>query len=145
MTLANLVVLKIEDVMSREVLTASEEDAVFPAVIKMHELGVGAIVVLDKAKHVTGIFTERDLMVKVVVPEKDPKKTCIADAMTKRPQALSSDMPILRAFQLLQSGSFRHVPVVDDGKLVGILSVRDLHRLVYDFMELVYDFLGRKR
>ena len=145
MPLARLVILKVGDVMSREVLTALEDETVFLSVTKMKELGVGAIVVVNKVQRVMGIFTERDLMTKVVVPGKDPKGMPISEAMTKNPRILSSDTPILMAFQLLQDEKFRHIPIVDDFKLVGILSSRDLHRLVYDFLELVYEFLGRKR
>jgi len=145
MTLARLVALKIGEVMSREVLKAYEDESVFCAVKKMSELGVGAMVVINKEQRVIGIFTERDLMMKVVAPEKDPRLVPIAEAMTKKFQILSSDMPVLTAFQLLQSGSFRHVPIVDNSKLVGILSVKDLHRLVNDFLELVYDCVGWKK
>jgi len=111
----------------------------------MSDLGVGAIIVISKEERVIGIFTERDLMTKVVVPEKDPKAMPISEVMTRSFQVLSSDLPVLTAFQLMQSGGFRHVPIVDDSKLVGILSTKDLHRLVNDFLELVYDCVGWKK
>ncbi len=135
MRLEQLVLLKIWDVMSRKVLTVFEDEMVLQAVKNMDTARVGCVLVMDKGQHVVGIFTERDLMTKVVAPEKDPKKMPVSEAMTKDPQTLSSDMPILTAFQLLHNSSFRHVPVMDDSKLVGILSVRDLHKLVYQFME----------
>ena len=135
MKLEQLVVLTIGDVMSRRVLTVSEDETVLATVKKMHEACVGSIIILNKARDIAGIFTERDLMTKVVASEMDPKITKVAEAMTKEPRTLSSEMPILTAFQLLHNSGFRHVPVVDDSKLVGILSVKDLHKLVYQFME----------
>jgi len=123
----------------------NEDESVFSAVKKMSDLGVGAIIVISKEERVIGIFTERDLMTKVVVPEKDPKAMPISEVMTRSFQVLSSDLPVLTAFQLMQSGGFRHVPIVDDSKLVGILSTKDLHRLVNDFLELVYDCVGWKK
>ena len=123
----------------------NEDESVFSAVKKMSDLGVGAIIVISKEERVIGIFTERDLMTKVVVPEKDPKAMPISEVMTRSFQVLSSDLPVLTAFQLMQSGGFRHVPIVDDSKLVGIISTKDLHRLVNDFLELVYDCVGWKK
>lgn len=145
MTLARLVALKIGEVMNRVILKVNEDESVFSAVKKMSDLGVGAIIVISKEERVIGIFTERDLMTKVVVPEKDPKAMPISEVMTRSFQVLSSDLPVLTAFQLMQSGGFRHVPIVDDSKLVGILSTKDLHRLVNDFLELVYDCVGWKK
>ena len=145
MTLARLVALKIGEVMNRVILKVNEDESVFSAVKKMSDLGVGAIIVISKEERVIGIFTERDLMTKVVVPEKDPKAMPISEVMTRSFQVLSSDLPVLTAFQLMQSGGFRHVPIVDDSKLVGILSTKDLHRLVNDFLELVHDCVGWKK
>ncbi len=121
--------------MRRRVLPVPEDETVLGTVKKMHAEGVGSIVILNKTRDITGIFTERDLMTKVVASEMNPKITKVAEAMTQEPQTLSSEMPILTAFQLLQNSGFRHVPVVDDSQLVGILSVKDLHKRVCQFME----------
>ena len=134
MKLEQLVVLTIGAVMTRKVLTVTQDETVLATVKKMHAQRVGSVLVLDKEQHVAGIFTERDVMNEVVALEKDPSKTLISEVMTKDPQTLSSEMPILTAFELLHGSSFRHVPVVDDSKLVGVLSVRDLHKLVYQFL-----------
>lgn len=134
--LEKLVLFTIGDVMSRKVVTVTEGEMVLQTVKKMHEARVGSVIVTGKGQAVAGIFTERDLMSRVVAPEKDPKKTPVSEVMTKDPETLASGMPILTAFQLLHSSGFRHVPIVDDSKLVGILSGRDLHKLVYQFLEI---------
>ncbi len=120
--------LRIGDMMIRNPLTVSKDEAVADSVKKMNALRVGSVLVVDKERHLVGIFTERDLMTRVVASGKDPKQTLVSEAMTKNPQTISSEMPVLKAVELLQGNTFRHVPVVDGSQLLGILSVRDLQQ-----------------
>jgi CBS domain-containing protein len=92
---------------------------------KMSERNIGAIAVLDSGKLV-GIFSERDLMTRVVVPGLNPDSTPVSNVMTKALVAAAPEEEIGSALQKMQSLGCRHLPVVDEGRLMGMLSIRDL-------------------
>ena len=81
------------------------------------------------------IITERDLTRRVVAKDLDPKKTPIIDIMTANPDTLSPDDSAGDALELMQSRHFRHLPVVEDGKCVGMVSIRDLYTAVKSALE----------
>jgi len=85
---------------------------------------VGAILVLD-GERLAGIFTERDALFRVVAEGRDPQSTPVGDVMTANPTTIDADKPFARALELMHAGKFRHVPVVDNGRPVGIVSSRD--------------------
>lgn len=101
--------------------TASAMDAAR----QMTAENVGALVVLDGDKLV-GIFTERDLMKKVVATGKDPNTVRLADEMTTKVALGSPAMTVEEAFRTMKQAKCRHLPIVDGGKLVGTVSIRDL-------------------
>lgn len=73
----------------------------------------------------TGIFTGTDLIRKVVAAGLDPSQTTLSDVMTVDPQTVSPGFNAVEALHLMQNGRFRHLPIVDNGKLVGVVSRRD--------------------
>lgn len=73
----------------------------------------------------TGIFTERDLINRVVACDRDPKITPLAEVMTKDPNTISPKATALEALRLMEDGGYRHLPVVAGNRLVGIISRRD--------------------
>lgn len=85
---------------------------------------VGAILVVE-GERLVGIFTERDALFRVVAEGRDPQTTPIAHVMTANPTTISADKPFARAMEIMHEGSFRHVPVVDNGRPIGIVSSRD--------------------
>ena len=93
------------------------------AKLMQHE-GVGALLVTN-AGHLAGIFTERDALFRVIAEGRDPKKTPLAEVMTANPRTIALDRPFDHALHLMYEGGFRHVPVLDDGRPVGVVSVRD--------------------
>ncbi|MBF0123397.1 MAG: CBS domain-containing protein [Candidatus Omnitrophica bacterium] len=122
---------KISEIMSRSVLTAGGGETVFAAVKKMAALNVGAIIVSNKASDVLGIFTERDLMNKVVAKDKNVHTTTLNDVMTESPVVVSPEDSVSTVYLLFKDSTFRHLPVVDKNKkLVGILSVKDTTKAV---------------
>ena len=107
-------------------VTVSAGSSVMDAVRTMHEQHIGAIAVVDNDR-LAGIFSERDLMYRVVLERKDPELTCVGDVMTSPvitiPRSLTAD----DALKLMDEKQIRHLPVVNiDGRLVGMLSVRSL-------------------
>jgi CBS domain-containing protein len=91
-------------------------------IMRKHQ--IGALMVVDHGLLV-GIFTERDALFRVVAEEKDPATTKVATAMTRNPRTLSPDRPLGHALHLMYEGGFRHVPVVENGRPVGMVSARD--------------------
>jgi CBS domain-containing protein len=90
--------------------------------MKKHD--IGALMVVDGGRLV-GIFTERDAVFRVLAEGKNPAKTALADVMTTQPKTITPDRAIDEALLMMHDGGFRHVPVVDGGKPLGMISVRD--------------------
>ena len=105
-------------------VTANAEITVTAAARLMKERHVGAILVLEKGK-LAGIFTERDAVFRVVAEGRDPAGTRIAEVMTANPRTITPDRPFGHALHLMYEGGFRHVPVVDNGRPLGVVSSRD--------------------
>jgi CBS domain-containing protein len=80
-----------------------------------------------------GIFSERDLMKRVVAESRDPRSTCLAEVMTEDPLTVSTTDDLESCMALMRRHSFRHVPVCKDGHLVGMVSLRDI--LLHDLSE----------
>ncbi len=110
----------------REIHTVSPGATALEAARLMDEYGIGALVVLD-GQSVVGIFTERDLMRRVVVLERDPATVIVSAVMTGQVYCCSSDTSTDELRNLMREKRIRHVPVVDDGRLVGMLSIGDLN------------------
>ena len=104
---------------------ASSNDTVFDVARLMSDKNVGAVAVLDSGRLV-GIFSERDLMKRVVAAGLDPKRTLVMNVMTKDLVVGRPDDDISDALQKMHSIGCRHLPVVDSGNLMGMISLRDL-------------------
>jgi CBS domain-containing protein len=104
--------------------TTSSHTSIADAARIMKQHAIGALMVVDEGQLV-GIITERDLAFRVLAADKDPKTTHVASAMTKKPRTIAPDRPLGHALHIMYEGGFRHVPVVDKGKPVGMISARD--------------------
>jgi len=110
-------------------LVLDRETTVLDAARKMTARNVGAVMVVDAQGRPAGIFTERDLMTRVIVPGLDPARTTLADVMTTRLLFARHDEPIEAVELEMQRMHVRHLPVVDaHGRLLGVVSLRDLLR-----------------
>jgi len=109
---------------NQEPLTASADITVDAAARLMKRHRVGALLVIDDGR-LAGIFTERDALFRVMAEGRDPAKTRIAEVMTVNPRTISPDRPFGHALHLMYEGEFRHVPVVEDGRALGMVSTRD--------------------
>jgi CBS domain-containing protein len=107
----------------RKFLKAAPETVVSKAAKLMAAKNVGAILVVEDDRLV-GIFTERDVVFRVVAQGLDAKATRLADVMTRAPHTVDPDTPFGYALVVMQEKGFRHLPVVQDGKPVGIISSR---------------------
>ena len=97
---------------------------VLEAAILMKDKGKGALLVVEDAR-LTGIFTERDALFRVIAAGRDPSATRLADVMTPQPQTIHPDEPFLHAMRIMHRGGFRHLPVAEHGRPLGMVSARD--------------------
>ena len=123
-----------------KVFSVSPDMTVCDAVQEMNRDKVGAVVVLEAGKLV-GIFTERDVLVRVVAAGLNPKKTPIEKVMTRDPVTVESTTSIEQVMALFTDKRFRHLPVVDQGALVGLISSGDILRRMVDAHRLEADQL----
>ncbi|MDQ1534632.1 MAG: hypothetical protein QOF28_2393, partial [Actinomycetota bacterium] len=116
------------EIMSSPVTTASAAETVAVAAARMRELKVGSVVVVDGDGRATGILTERD-MLRVAAAGSDASTAKVSEWMTSEPYTVAPGVSAREAFATLAEHGYRHIPVVDAGKLVGIVSMRDLMRI----------------
>lgn len=126
----------------REAITTPESMTVSEAAKLMRESRAGAILIVND-RGLTGIFTERDALFRVVAEGRDPKATRLADVMTRNPRTIHPDRPFSEALQVMHEGGFRNVPVVDKGQPLGILSVSDA--LGPELKDFVYELLRQEQ
>lgn len=117
------------DHMTRSLLTVSAEATLGEAAAAMGERGVGAVVVLE-GDAIAAILTERDVL-KAVAAGQDGSAP-VTDWMTRHPETIEPDDTTDHAASLMIHGGFRHLPVVEGGKVVGMVSIRDLMRVALD-------------
>jgi CBS domain-containing protein len=106
------------------IITLGPDTSVRHAAIVMAENRIGAIPVVD-GDRLLGIFSERDLMGRVVAHGLDTDATTIGQMMTPTPITVASHRPMTHALHIMHESGFRHLPVVDHGKVVGMVSARD--------------------
>ena len=109
----------------QDLSVVSRKQTVLDAAKLMAEKRIGAVPVLE-ANRVVGIFSERDIMTRVVAKNLNPQKTLIEQVMTKELIVASPDESVDQIMKKMKQASIRHLPVVDADQLVGILSLRDL-------------------
>jgi CBS domain-containing protein len=103
----------------------SPDTTVLGAVQRMNELRIGALLVTDGGRPI-GIFTERDVLVRVVVAGLDPNTTPVNEVMTRNPVVVRSDVTVGQAMMIITERRCRHLPVIDGPKLRGLISIGDL-------------------
>ena len=101
------------------------------AAIEMDRHKVGAILVVENGR-IVGIFTERDVLSRLVAAGLDPELTPIERIMTRDPITVPSTTTVDEVMELFTNKRFRHLPVVDDGRLVGLVSIGDILRRMVD-------------
>lgn len=107
------------------VVSALANTTVRAAAITMARHKIGAILVVDDQGRLAGLFTERDVLNRVVAQGLDPDSTQLSTVMTADLQTASPDKPLAHALHMMFEGGFRHVPVVEDGRPVGMVSARN--------------------
>jgi CBS domain-containing protein len=120
--------------MKTELVTAAPDESVSQAAVSMSRNGVGAVLVLDGGTLV-GVLSERDVLARVVAEGRDPTTTKVMDVATSQVVSVDVDTSLRECAALLQSKNIRHLPVLDGGRPVGILSGRDFFAYLVEGLE----------
>ena len=102
---------------------------------RMRERNVGAVLVAEGDARLVGIFTGRDAVARVVAEGKDPALTTLAEVMSHNPETMTPRHNAIEALRLMHDARCRHLPVVDEGRIVGIVSRGDFHGLEQDRLD----------
>lgn len=121
-------------ILGQELVTFASATSVREAVKEMAARRIGAAMVVDDDKLV-GIFTERDVLTRVVAADRDPAATPLAEVMTANPDTIKASDAVVLALEIMSKRGYRHLPVVEGDKLVGIVSIRDLYRTIKEQMD----------
>ncbi len=124
--------LKVSDLMIKDVVTVDPDESVLEAACKMKETGVSSLVVA-RDKKVLGIITRSDFIDRVVSEAKDPRTTKASEIMTRNVQTISPDSGIMDALRVMKENRFSQLPVVSNDELVGIIAISDTLNYIAKF------------
>jgi len=129
-------------ILEKELVTAPGSMTVAEAALLMKEKHQGSVMIVEDGKLV-GIFTERDALYRVISEGRDAKTTRLAEVMTRNPKTIHPDKPFPDALQIMREGGFRHVPVAEGGRPLGMISARDA--LGPELEDFIYELLRHEQ
>lgn len=135
-------VAQILDAKGHEVWSVAPDSSVYEAIERMAEKNVGALLVMQDDR-VTGIVSERDYARKVILQGKSSKDTPVRDIMTSQVYYVRSQHSVEECMQLMTDHRIRHLPVMDDGRAVGMVSIGDVVRLLLQEKDAEIEHLER--
>lgn len=116
---------RIADVIAgKAIVTAAPTTSIRDVAKHMCDARVGAVMIVEDSKLI-GIFTERDALSRVLVSDLVPENVAVSEVMTRDPMTIAPDHPLGHALHMMFEGGYRHVPVVQNGVPVGMISARD--------------------
>ncbi|MBI4362991.1 MAG: CBS domain-containing protein [Euryarchaeota archaeon] len=130
--------MRVKDLMSRRVFTVAPEATVDEAARVMSDNQIGCLVVAEK-EGIAGILTERDLLNRIVIPGKNSRKMRVEQVMTAPVQTIGPEASVDEVADLMSTHKFRRLPVVQGGRLVGIVTSTDVVRVYLDVDKVVRD------
>ena len=126
---------------NRKVLTISKDQSVIQALILMSENNIGAIIIVDNNDFPIGIFSERDYARKIILKGKSSKDTLLDEVMTKELITITKDYKIDQCMKIMNEKGIRHLPVLENQKIVGIISIRDVLKIMMKEQKELIDHL----
>src|SRR5689334_13726703 len=114
---------------SERVATVVAQTSIGEAIALMNARRIGSVVVMD-GERLVGIFTERDVLTRVVPQQLDPRRTPVGEVMSREPITISPSRTVQEAMVIMTNSRHRHLPVVQGGKLIGLVSIGDCTRWV---------------
>ena len=126
-------------------ITMNEAASVTEACDQMRDCRAGSVLVTGKGDQLVGIFTGRDAVCRVLAQRRDPSTTRLAEVMTPDPAMMSPDGSAFDALRIMSDGGFRHVPLVKNGRILGLLSRGDFKGLEQELDERECDLWEHMR
>jgi CBS domain-containing protein len=123
-----------------EVWSITPDTTVYEALEQMAEKNIGAVLVIE-SEQVVGIFSERDYARKVVLHGKSSQETPVSDVMTSRVIAVPPNQSVEKCMALMTEKRIRHLPVLDNDRLVGIISIGDVVKAIISDQEVMINHL----
>ena len=118
------------------------DDMVVKALLQMRDNRVRSVLVIDDGALV-GIVTQGDCAIKVLLPGLDAKQTVVSQVMTRNPMTVKPGDPLESCMSLMAAKGFRHLPVLEEGKVVGVISIGDVVKdIIRDLQHNVGDLMG---
>jgi len=128
---------------NRQIWTISKDQSVREALILMSEKNIGAIIIVDNNDFPIGIFSERDYARKIVLKGKSSKDTLLDEVMTKELITVTRDYKIDQCMEVMNEKRIRHLPVLEDKKIVGIISIGDVLKIMIKEQKELIDHLQK--
>ena len=128
---------------NRQIWTISKDQSVMQALIIMSEKNIGAIIIVDNNDLPIGIFSERDYARKVILKGKNSKDTLLDEVMTKELITVTREFKIDQCMELMIENKIRHLPVVENKKVVGIISIGDVLKIMIKEQKELIDHLQK--
>ena len=136
----NVTIKQLLESKGRSVATISPDATVYEALKVMAERNIGALVVVEGGR-IAGMFSERDYARKVILKDRFSKETLVREIMTDKVMAMSPDETLTQVMALMTEGRNRHLPVLDDGRLAGLISIGDVVSAVISQQEFIIEQL----
>jgi CBS domain-containing protein len=133
-------VQSIIDAKGGDVWSIDADASVFAALEFMADKNIGAVIVMHDDE-LAGIMSERDYARKIILMSRVSKETRVSEIMTPNPICVEPSDSVADCMQLMTENRFRHLPVVDDGDLIGLISIGDVVRAVIDEQQFMIDQL----
>ena len=138
---------KLEDFLklnkNRQIWTISKDQSVRQALILMSEKNIGAIIIVDNDDFPIGIFSERDYARKIILKGKSSKDTLLDEVMTKELITVTRDYKIDQCMEIMNEKRIRHLPVLENKKIVGIISIGDVLKIMIKEQKELIDHLQK--
>ena len=115
---------------NRQIWTISKDQSVMQALVLMSEKNIGAIIIVDNNDFPIGIFSERDYARKIILKGKSSKDTLLDEVMTKELITVTRDYKIDQCMEIMTEKRIRHLPVLENKKIVGIISIGDVLKIM---------------
>lgn len=116
---------KVKDLMTKDVITINKEKTIVDAAKIIEDKGVGSLIITDNG-NIVGVLTERDIITRCIAKQCDPAKTRVSEIMSTPVVAIDPEADTIDAAKLMVSKMIRRLPVLEGGKLVGIITTYDL-------------------
>ena len=120
--------MKVKEFMTKDIIWAKPNDSVSTIAKLMNDNHIGSVPICDDDENIVGIITDRDIILRSIAWDKDIKTTIVTDIMTTDVTTVSPDTDLWDANKLMADYQIRRLPVVDDNKIVGMLSIGDIYR-----------------